>query len=156
MLNYLHTTVVSCVYIIYVCAHASSASRPPTGRTIHTSPSLALTNGSAFGELLLLFGIAELTRLQLPKCNNHLVSFIKVDGLSVSYIVIIFTTIKSRTLVYRSMECRHFYHRPLNHQERGLSFYGVSTFLSSLNQERWSIALWIVNIFVIIKSRTVV
>ena len=40
-----------------------------------------------------LFGIADLTRLQLPKCNNHLVSFIKVDGLSVSYIVIIFTTI---------------------------------------------------------------
>ena len=102
MLNYM---TVSCVYIIYVCAHASSASRPPTGRTIHTSPSLALTNGSAFGEL---FGIAELTRLQLPKCNNHLVSFINVDGLSVSYIVHIFDTIKSRTMVYRSMECPHF------------------------------------------------
>ena len=42
-----------------------------------------------------LFGIAELTRLQLPKCNNHLVSFINVDGLSVSYIVHIFDTIKS-------------------------------------------------------------
>ena len=42
---------VSCVYVY---THASSASRPPTGRTIHTSPSLALTNGSAFGELLLL------------------------------------------------------------------------------------------------------
>ena len=56
-----------------------------------------------------LFGIADLiTRLQLPKCDNHLVSFIKVDGLSVSYIVIIFTTIKSRTLVYRSMDCKHF------------------------------------------------
>ena len=58
--------------------------------------------------LLLLFGIAELTRLQLPKCNNHLVSFINVDGLSVSYIVHIFDTIKSRTMVYRSMDCRHF------------------------------------------------
>ena len=57
-----------------------------------------------------LFGIADLTRLQLPKCNNHLVSFIKVDGLSVSYIVIIFATIKSRTLVYPSKECRNFYH----------------------------------------------
>ena len=47
-----------CVYLYdfytYVYAHASSASRPPTGRTIHTSPSLALTNGSTFGELLLL------------------------------------------------------------------------------------------------------
>ena len=45
-----------CVYNIrirLVYAHASSASRP-TGRTILTSPSLALTNGSAFGELLLL------------------------------------------------------------------------------------------------------
>ena len=47
-------TTVSCVYI-YVYTNASSASRPPTGRTIHTSPSLALmTNGSTFGELLLL------------------------------------------------------------------------------------------------------
>ena len=56
-----------------------------------------------------LFGIADLiTRLQLPKCNNHLVSFIKVDGLSVSYIVHIFDTIKSRTMVYRSMDCPHF------------------------------------------------
>ena len=56
MLNYLrmYTTVISCVYIIYVYAHASSASRPPTGRTILTSPSLALTNGSAFGELFIL------------------------------------------------------------------------------------------------------
>ena len=52
MLNYIYTTV-SCVYI-YVYTNASSASRPPTGRTIHTSPSLALTNGSTFGELLLL------------------------------------------------------------------------------------------------------
>ena len=52
-----------------------------------------------------LFGIADLTRLQLPKCNNHLVSFIKVDGLSVPYIVDIFDIIKSRTLVYRSMDC---------------------------------------------------
>ena len=49
-----------------------------------------------------LFGIADLTRPQLPKCNNHLVTFIKVDGLSVPYIVDIFDTIKSRTMVYRS------------------------------------------------------
>ena len=42
----------------------------------------------------ILFGIADLTRPQLPKCNNHLVSFIKVDGLSVSYIVDIFDIIK--------------------------------------------------------------
>ena len=47
----------------------------------------------------MIFGIADLTRPQLPKCNNHLVSFIKVDGLSVSYIVDIFDTIKSRTMV---------------------------------------------------------
>ena len=53
-----------------------------------------------------IFGIVDLTRPQLPKCNNHLVSsFIKVDGLSVSYTVHIFDTIKSRTMVYRSMHC---------------------------------------------------
>ena len=46
-----------------------------------------------------LFGIADLSRPKLPKCNNHLVSFIKVDGLSVPYIVNIFDTIKSRTMV---------------------------------------------------------
>ena len=94
MLNYLRTYVydsnIMCVYIIYVYAHASSASRPPTGRTIHTSPSLALTNGSAFGELFGISDMPELTRLQLPKCNNHLVSFIKVEGLFVPYIVDIF------------------------------------------------------------------
>ena len=50
-------------------------------------------------EIFFLFGIADLTRPQLPKCNNHLVSFIKVDGLSVPYIVDIFDTIKSRTMV---------------------------------------------------------
>ena len=68
---------------------------------------LTLTNDSSFGDLL-LFGIADLTRPQLPICNNHLVSFIKVDGLSVPYIVDIFNTIKSRTMDYRSMDCRHF------------------------------------------------
>ena len=46
-----------------------------------------------------IFGIVDLTRPQLPKCNNHLVSFIKVDGLSAPYIVHIFDTIKSRTMV---------------------------------------------------------
>ena len=65
------------------------------------------TDHSVFGELLFgiadltrpqLFGIADLTRPQLPKCNNHLVSFIKVDGLSAPYIVHIFDTIKSRTM----------------------------------------------------------
>ena len=56
-----------------------------------------------------IFGIVDLTRPQLPKCNNHLlVSFIKVDGLFVSYIVHIFDTIKSRTMVYRSTDCPHF------------------------------------------------
>ena len=49
--------------------------------------------------LLIIFGKADLTPLQLPKCNNHLVSFIKVHGLSVPYIVDIFDTIKSRTMV---------------------------------------------------------
>ena len=52
-----------------------------------------------YHSLYMIFGIADLTRPQLPKCNNHLVSFIKVDGLSVSYIVDIFDTIKSRTMV---------------------------------------------------------
>ena len=57
----------------------------------------------------MIFGIADRTRPQLPKCNNHLlVSFIKVDGLFVSYIVHIFDTIKSRTMVYRSTDCPHF------------------------------------------------
>ena len=37
-----------------------------------------------------------------PKCNNYLVSFVfKVEGLFVPYIVVIFDTIKSRTMVYR-------------------------------------------------------
>ena len=48
----------------------------------------------------ILFGIADLTRPQLPKCNNHLVSFVKVDGLSVSYIVDIFDTIKINEKVF--------------------------------------------------------
>ena len=47
-----------------------------------------------------IFGIVDLTRPQLPKCNNHLlVSFIKVDGLFVSYIVHIFDIIQSRMMV---------------------------------------------------------
>jgi len=35
----------------------------------------------------------------LRKCNNHLVSFIQVEGLFVPYIDDIFDTIKSRTMV---------------------------------------------------------
>jgi len=34
-------------------------------------------------------------------CNNHLVSFIKVEGLFVSYIVTLFDTIKSKMTDYR-------------------------------------------------------
>ena len=72
---------------------------PTTHRTNdHTTQSLALTNGSTFGEL---FGIAMpmLHDLNSQKCNNHLVSFIKVVGLFVSYIVAIFDTIKSEMTV---------------------------------------------------------
>ena len=49
--------------------------------------------------IILLFGIADCTRPKLPKWNNHLVSFIKVEGLFVSYIVDIFDTIKSKMTV---------------------------------------------------------
>ena len=105
--------------------YACLAAMPTTQSTnTYTTRSLTQTYDSTFGDLfyylriILLFGIADLTRPQLPKCNNHLISFIKVDGLSVSYI--------------------------------------VDIFLTPLNQERWSIVLWIVNIFVIIKSRTMV
>ena len=50
-----------------------------------------------------LFGIAMpmLHDLNSQKCNNHLVSFIKVAGLFVSYIVAIFDTIKSKMTVWR-------------------------------------------------------
>ena len=71
---------------------------PTTHRTNdHTTHSLALTNGSTFGEL---FGIAMpmLHDLNSQKCNNHLVSS-KVVGLFVSYIVDIFDTIKSKMTV---------------------------------------------------------
>ena len=126
-------------YTIYAYDEIAHVRVPP-GYADHPEderifPSLTLMNDSSFGDL---FGIADLARLQLPKCNNHLVSFIKVDGLSVPYIVDIFDTIKSRTMVYRSMDCRHF------------------SFLTPLNQERWSIVLWSVHIFDIIKSRTMV
>ena len=49
-----------------------------------------------------LFGIAihaDVHDLNFQKCNNHLVSFIKVEGLFVSYIVDIFDTIKSKMTV---------------------------------------------------------
>ena len=48
-----------------------------------------------------LFGIAMpmLHDLNFQKCNNHLVSFIKVEGLFVPYIVHIFDTVKSEMTV---------------------------------------------------------
>ena len=39
--------------------------------------------------------------LNSQKCNDHLVSFIKVEGLFFPYIVDIFDTIKSEMTVYR-------------------------------------------------------
>ena len=49
--NYIYIRMYDSIVCIYVYTHASSASRPPTGRTNdYTSPSLALTNGSTFGE----------------------------------------------------------------------------------------------------------
>ena len=80
---------------------ACLAAMPTPQRTNdYTTPSLAHTSGSTFGDLfILLFGIADLTRPKLPKWNNHLVSFIKVEGLFVSYIVDIFDTIKSKMTV---------------------------------------------------------
>ena len=49
------------------------------------------------GEIKPIFGQPILHDPNFPKCNNHLVSFIKVEGLFVPYIVHIFDTIKSRT-----------------------------------------------------------
>ena len=51
--------------------------------------------------IIIIFGIAMpmLHDLNSQKCNNHLVSFIKVVGLFVSYIVDIFDTIKSEMTV---------------------------------------------------------
>ena len=48
-----------------------------------------------------IFGIAipMLHDFNFQKCNNHLVSFIKVEGLFVPYIVDIFDTIKSKMTV---------------------------------------------------------
>ena len=125
---------VSYDYRIYVHTHTYLGAMPNTQRTnSRTTRSLTQSIDSTYGEFLsrdfyllgfacllawllayylryLQYGIADLTRPQLPKCNNHLVSFIKVYGLFVPYIVDIFNTIKSRTMVYRSMDCRHFWH----------------------------------------------
>ena len=64
MLNYIYIrqyrVYIRSLRIQLVYTHASSASRPPTGRTITPTPSLALTNGSAFGELLLLLRIEDI------------------------------------------------------------------------------------------------
>ena len=49
--------------------------------------------------------IRVMNNMIIINCTNHLVSFIKVDGLFVSYIVDIFDIIKSRMMVYRSMHC---------------------------------------------------
>ena len=58
------------------------------------------TNEDTFTNEAYFFGIADITRpYSLPKCYNHLVSFIKVEGLFVPYIDDIFDTIKSRTMV---------------------------------------------------------
>ena len=78
---------------------ACLAAMPTPQRTNdYTTPSLALTNGSTFGDL---FGKPKAKPIlhdpNLRKCNNHLVSFIKVEGLFVPYIDDIFDTIKSRT-----------------------------------------------------------
>ena len=59
-------------------------------------------NGGVFGKILpsrSIFGLPILHDPNLQTCNNHLVSFIKVEGLFVPYIVHIFDTIKSRTMV---------------------------------------------------------
>ena len=48
--------------------------------------------------------IRVMNNMIIINCTNHLVSFIKVDGLFVSYIVDIFDIIKLR-MVYRSMHC---------------------------------------------------
>ena len=68
----------------------------------------------------MIFGIADLTRPQLPKCTKVTITWYRL----------------SRLTVYSS--------------------HTLSTFLTSLNQELWSIVLWIVDIFDIIKSRTMV
>ena len=49
--------------------------------------------------------IRVMNNMIIINCTNPLVSFIKVDGLFVSYIVDIFDIIKSRMMVYRSMHC---------------------------------------------------
>ena len=54
-----------------------------------------------YGIIIIIIRLAEGCRSlhdpNLRKCNNHLVSFIKVEGLFVSYIDDIFDIIKSRT-----------------------------------------------------------
>ena len=47
----------------------------------------------------ILFGIADITPPRLVKCNTDLVSLIKDHGLFVPYIVHIFDSVKSRTMV---------------------------------------------------------
>jgi len=56
-----------------------------------TTKSLLITNEGT------IFGRADLTR---PKCNNHLLSFIKVEGLFVSYIVTITWYRLSRSKIF--------------------------------------------------------
>ena len=119
--------------------YACLAAMPTTQSTnTYTTRSLTQTYDSTFGDLfyylriILLFGIADLTRPQLPKCNNHLVSFIKV-AVYPSHTLLTFLT-------------------PLN-QELWSIFYALLTFLSSLNQERWFSATYSWWHFFIFSSR---
>ena len=111
------------IYIFSIIYTNTSQTYIPRGYTTtqrtNTYTTYDHTDDSTFGELL---GIADLTGPRLPKCNNHLVSFMKVDGLFIfiSYIVNILT--------------------PLN-QELWSIVLWIVDILTSLNQERWLLVL---------------
>ena len=93
-----------CVYIIYVYAHPSSASRPPTGRTIHTSPH---SHSRTVRPLENFIRLAEGCRsYTTPTYENVTITWYRL----------------SRSKVY--------------------SFLTLLTFLTPLNQERWSSATY--------------
>ena len=79
--DYLHSFVRSLLFAFIICRYQPIMQ----ARYLHS--------------YLRIRHIADITPPQLPKCDNHLVSFIKVEGLFVPYIVNIFDTIKSRTMV---------------------------------------------------------